>query len=87
MPSEEEGGGGIGACRDVVSGGRAVAFNATFIIKQHERHKEATQTHASGTCTHTHTHRHTWPQYNTQNRRESKAESYTAAFMSALNGC
>lgn len=58
MPSEqgEEGGGEDRAWRDVASGGRAVAFNATFIIKQHERHKEATQTHASGTCTHTHTH-------------------------------
>lgn len=56
MPSEQEGRGAIGAWRDVASGGRAVAFNATFIIKQHERHKEATQTHASGTCTQTHTH-------------------------------
>lgn len=58
MSKKEAGwGGGLGgrAWRDVASGGRAVAFNATFIIKQHERHKEATQTHASGTCTHTHT--------------------------------
>lgn len=53
--SKEEAGGGGRAWRDVASGGRAVAFNATFIIKQHERHKEATQTHASGTCIHTHT--------------------------------
>lgn len=60
MPSEQGGSRGWGgqdrAWRDVASGGRAVAFNATFIIKQHERHKEATQTHASGTCTHTLTH-------------------------------
>jgi len=36
----------------------AVAFNATFIIKEHKRHKEATQTHAPGTCTHTNAY--TW---------------------------
>jgi len=85
-------------------GALAVAFNTTFIIKQHKRHKEATQTHAPHTHTCTHTNAYTWAYTHTQTHtnilthththterenkeRQSEAESYTAAFMSALNGC